>query len=321
MGENATIGLYNVITIILRCIHIIIIDFIYPLNMQDPTDKSDKPPFPQGEQPQPGSEKDMSPKPDYGVDSYKGCNKLSGRAAVITGADSGIGRAVALTFAREGADVIISYNESDQDATETQKAVQDSGKKAILFKGDIKDEKVCQSLIETCIKEFGKIDILVNNAAFQKAYESIEQITIEDWETQLRTNITAMFLLSKYALPKMKEGSSIINTASIQAYKPSPDLLAYATSKGAIVTFTKALSHEAIKKGIRVNAVAPGPVWTPLIAASFKEEKIQHFGEQSPLGRPAQPIELAPLYVFLASNDASAVIGQVYGATAGEFLI
>jgi NAD(P)-dependent dehydrogenase (short-subunit alcohol dehydrogenase family) len=287
----------------------------------DSKEGGENPPFSQGRQSQPGSEQDMNPKPDYGMDSYKGCNKLSGLSAVITGADSGIGRATALAFAREGADVVINYNESDDDAKESQKAVQDSGKKAVLFKGDITDEKICQSLIDICIKEFGKIDILVNNAAYQKYYESIEEITSEDWDKQFRTNIYSMFYLSKYALPKMKEGGSIINTASIQAYQPKANLLAYAATKGAIVTFSKALSQEAIKKGIRVNVVAPGPVWTPLIPASMPEENTKNFGENSPLGRPAQPVELSPLYVFLASKDASAVIGQVYGATAGEFLI
>jgi NAD(P)-dependent dehydrogenase (short-subunit alcohol dehydrogenase family) len=289
--------------------------------MSHPKQKAEKPPFPQKQQAQPGSENEMSPKPDYGEKSYRGYNKLKGKAAVITGADSGIGRAVALTFAREGADVIINYNESDKDADESLKAVAESGSKGYLFKGDITNEKVCESLIETCIREFGKIDILVNNAAYQKYYESIVDISSEDWDKQFKTNIYAMFYLSKYALPKLEKGGSIINTASIQGYKPKPNLLAYATTKGAIITFTKALSHEAIEKGIRVNAVAPGPVWTPLIPASMPEENIQHFGEHSPLGRPAQPIEIAPLYVFLASEDASAVIGQVYGATAGEFLM
>jgi NAD(P)-dependent dehydrogenase (short-subunit alcohol dehydrogenase family) len=288
---------------------------------QNPQEAGARPEFPQGQQSQPGSEKDMNPQPDYGLESYKGCNKLAGKSAVITGSDSGIGRAIALAYAREGADVIISYKDSDDDAKETQKAVEDSGKKGILFKGDITDENVCHQLIDKAMQAFGKLDILVNNAAYQKYYESIEEITTEEWDKQFKTNIYAMFYLSKYALSKMSEGGSIINTSSIQSYKPKANLLAYATTKGAITTFTKALSHEAIEKGIRVNAVAPGPVWTPLIPASMPDENVKHFGEQSPLGRPAQPVELSPLYVFLASKDASAVIGQIYGATAGEFLI
>ena len=289
--------------------------------VKDPKDKFEKPPLPQGEQSQPGSEKAMTPQPDFGEQSYKGCGKLKGKTAVITGADSGIGRAVALTFAREGADIVISYDQADEDAKKSLQAVAESGSKGLLVKGDIRDEKMCHTIIDRCIEEFGKIDILVNNAAYQKVYESITEIPTEEWDRIFKTNIYAMFYLSKYALPKLPKGGSIINTASIQGYQPSPTLLAYATTKGAIVTFSKALSQEAIEKGVRVNVVAPGPVWTPFIPASMPEEKIQHFGEKSPLGRPAQPIEIAPLYVFLASDEASAVIGQVYGATAGELLI
>lgn len=286
-----------------------------------PKDAGDKPPFPQRRQKQPGSQKEMNPQPDYGLKTYKGADRLVGKVAIITGSDSGIGRATALAFAREGANVVINFNESDEDAAETEKAVTDSGRKALLIKTDISQEENCKILIERTIKEFGRIDILVNNAAHQESYNSIEEIPSDEWDKTFRTNIYPMFYLSKAAIPHMNPGSVIINTASIQAYQPTSSLLAYATTKGAIVTFTKALSEEAIEKGIRVNAVAPGPVWTPLIPASFPDEKVQKFGSQSPMGRPAQPVELAHLYVFLASNDASYVTGQVYGATGGEFLI
>lgn len=280
-----------------------------------------QPPFPQKRQPQPGQEKDMKPKPDYGLESYEGSDKLLGKTAIITGADSGIGRATALAFAREGADVIINYNESDDDAKETLKAIETTDRKGILFKADIRDEVQCQNIVDRALQEFGKVDILINNAAFQESYNSILEIPSDEWDKTFKTNIYPMFYLCKAAIPHMPEGSTIINTASIQAYKPSSSLLAYATTKGAIVTFTKALSEEVIEKGIRVNAVAPGPVWTPLIPASFDDEKVQNFGKQAPMKRPAQPVEIAHVFVFLASQDSSYVTGQVYGATGGEFLL
>lgn len=288
---------------------------------QHPKKMGDQPPFPQKKQPQPGQEKDMKPKPDYGLKSYEGTDKLLGKTTIITGADSGIGRAVALAFAREGADVIINYNQSDDDAKETLKAIEETTtRKGILMKKDIRNEEQCQDMVARAVKEFGKVDILVNNAAFQESYKSILEIPSSDWDKTFKTNIYPMFYLAKAAIPHMPEGSTIINTASIQAYKPSSSLLAYATTKGAIVTFSKALSQEVVEKGIRVNAVAPGPVWTPLIPASFDDEKVQHFGEQVPMKRPAQPIEIAHLFVFLASEDSSFVTGQIYGATGGEFL-
>jgi NAD(P)-dependent dehydrogenase (short-subunit alcohol dehydrogenase family) len=290
-------------------------------HIQHPQRKGDKPPFPQKRQPQPGQEKDMNPKPDYGVDSYVGTGKLKDKTAIITGADSGIGRAVALAYAREGADVIINYNQSDDDAKETLQAIESADGKAILFKADIRDEVQCQNMVDRALQEFGKVDILINNAAFQESHNSILEITSDEIDKTFKTNIYPMFYLAKAALPHMKEGGSIINTASIQAYQPTSNLIAYATTKGAIVTFTKALSEEAIEKGIRVNAVAPGPVWTPLIPASMDDEVVQNFGKQVPMKRPAQPAELAPLYVFLASQDASYVTGQVYGITGGQPLI
>lgn len=291
------------------------------VTLDHPKEKGKKPPFPQKRQKQPGSEQDMNPQPDYGLETYVGSDKLLDKVSIITGADSGIGRATALAFAREGADVIINYNLSDKDAKQTLHAVQESGRKGLLVKGDITDEKTCQLLVTMALSEFGKLDIVINNAAYQESYKSILDIPSEEWDKTFRTNIYPMFYICKAAFPHLKPGSTIINTASIQAYQPSASLLAYATTKGAIVTFTKALSAEAIEKGIRVNAVAPGPVWTPLIPASFPDKKVQNFGKQAPIGRPAQPVELAPLYVFLASKDASFVTGQIYGATGGEFLI
>lgn len=290
------------------------------MQTQNPKQMGDQPPFPQKQQPQPGKEKDMNPRPDYGLKSYEGTDKLLDKVAIITGADSGIGRAVALAFAREGADVVINYNESDDDAKETEKAIKTTNRKGILLKNDIRGEIECQNIVDRALQEFGKIDILVNNAAYQESYKSILDIPSDELDKAFKTNIYPMFYLVKAALPHMKEDSTIINTTSIQAYKPSSSLIAYATTKGAIVTFTKALSREVIEKGIRVNAVAPGPVWTPLIPASFGDEKIQNFGKQVPMQRPAQPVELAHLYVFLASQDSSFVTGQVYGATGGEFI-
>ena len=285
--------------------------------MSNPQEQGPQPPFPEQRQQWPGVESEMQPKPDFGESSYRGHERLKGKAAVITGGDSGIGRAVALAYAREGADVLISYLSEHSDAEQTVDLVRKSGRAGIAMAGDISHEDHCSRIIEHALQEFGKIDILVNNAAYQQTYESIEKLPSSEWEYTFWTNIDAMYYLSKAALPKMPEGGAIINTASIQAYKPSPQLLAYATTKGAIVTFTKALAQEAIKKGIRVNAVAPGPVWTPLIPMSFEPEKVSQFGKDTPEGRPAQPKEMAPIYIFLASEESSYVIGEVIGATGG----
>lgn len=286
---------------------------------QDPKKQGPKPPFPEQRQQPPGLESRMDPKPDYGEDSYKGTGKLTGKAAIITGGDSGIGRAVALAFAREGADVLISYLEQEEsDAQETCRVVKDAGRKAVAVPGDISEERQCQLLVERARKEFGGLDILVNNAAYQMTHESIQEITSEEWDHTFRTNIYAMFYLCKAALPHMREGGAIINTASIQAYQPSAQLLHYATTKGAIVTFTKALSEEAIKQGVRVNAVAPGPVWTPLIPSTMPPEQSSNFGKQTPMQRPGQPAELAPAYVFLAAQDSSYITGEVIGVTGGK---
>lgn len=285
---------------------------------RDPKHLGDQPPFPEQKLPYPGLESDMEPRPDYGVETYTGSDLLKGRKAIITGGDSGIGRAVALAFAREGADVLISYLNEDSDASETVRVVEDAGQRAVAVPGDISDEAHCQSLVNQAVQEFGGLDILVNNAAYQMNRASIQDISAEEWDRTFRTNIYAMFYLCKAAMPHMRPGSAIINTASIQAYQPSSNLLDYASTKGAIVTFTKALATEALEHGIRVNCVAPGPVWTPLIPATLPAEQTANFGQQSPMGRPAQPAELAPIYVFLASQASSYIAGEVVGVTGGK---
>jgi NAD(P)-dependent dehydrogenase (short-subunit alcohol dehydrogenase family) len=285
---------------------------------ENPREAGAKPPFPQEGLEYPGLESEMTPRPDFGEHSYQGHNRLQGKAALITGADSGIGRAVALAFAREGADVLISYLNEDTDAEETARVVREAGRKAVLARGDISDEAHCRALVERAVAELGSLDILVNNAAYQMTREGIEQIPDGEWEHTFRTNIFAMYYLCKVAWPHLQPGSAIINTASIQAYQPSPQLLPYASTKGAIVTFSKALAEEGAQRGIRVNVVAPGPVWTPLIPATMPEEKAQEFGQDSPLGRPAQPAELAPIFVFLASAESSYITGEVVGVTGGK---
>jgi NAD(P)-dependent dehydrogenase (short-subunit alcohol dehydrogenase family) len=280
-----------------------------------------KPPFPDQKQPMPGSEEAMDPKPDYGEDSYKGSGKLKDKKAVITGGDSGIGRAVALAFAREGADVLISYFNEHEDADKTKKVVEDAGRKAILMPGDIKDAAHCRAIIDRAVKEFGRIDILVNNAAHQASFKDVEEISDEEWDVTFRTNIYAMFYLTKAAVPHMPKGSSIINTASINADTPSPQLLAYATTKGAIQNFTGGLAQLLAENEIRVNCVAPGPIWTPLIPSTMPEEKVKNFGKQVPMQRPGQPKEVAPAYVLLASEEASYMSGATIAVTGGKPLI
>ncbi len=287
-------------------------------SQQDPRKIGDPLPYPEQDQPWPGSEAKMTPQPDFGEQSYTGSGKLAGKVALITGADSGIGRAVALAFAREGADVLVSYLDEDEDAQVTAKVVTEAGRRAVLAPGDIQDEQHCVGLVDQAVREFGHLDILVNNAAFQNVVQSIQELTSEDWDRAFRTNIYAMFYLSKAALRVLPAGGTIINTTSIQAFQPSANLLHYATTKGAIVTFTKALAEEGIKSGVRVNAVAPGPVWTPLIPATMPAETYRTFGEDELLGRPGQPAELAPSYVFLASQDSSYITGQIIGVTGGS---
>jgi NAD(P)-dependent dehydrogenase (short-subunit alcohol dehydrogenase family) len=285
---------------------------------QDPKEMHPKPPFPEQEQEPLGLETEMEPRPDYGEESYRGSGKLEGKAAIITGGDSGIGRAVALAFAREGADVLISYLDEHSDAEETVRIVEKEGRRCIAVPGDIGEEGHCQQIVERAVQEFGKVDVLVNNAAYQDVIESIQDVTEGMLVRTYRSNIFAMFFLCKAAFPHMQPGGTVINTTSIQAYQPSPTLLPYSTTKGAILTFTKGLSDEAIKKGIRVNAVAPGPVWTPLIPMSFPGEEVAEFGKSTPMGRPGQPAELAPVYVFLASSDSSYITGECIGVTGGK---
>jgi NAD(P)-dependent dehydrogenase (short-subunit alcohol dehydrogenase family) len=252
-----------------------------------------KPPFPKQKQAMPGLTSKMEPVPDHGEKSYKGAGRLQGKKAVITGADSGIGRAVALAYAREGADVVIAYLSEHEDATETQRLVEESGCKAVLVAGDIQEAAQCRRIVETAIAELGGIDILVNNAAHQASFKEIGDISDEEWELTFKVNIHAMFYLAKAAVPHMKPGSAIINTASINSDAPNPTLLAYATTKGAIQNFTAGLAQLLADKGMRANAVAPGPVWTPLIPSTLPEDAVVNFGKQVPMKRPAQPAELA----------------------------
>lgn len=286
---------------------------------RDPRTQEPKPQFPQEKIPHPGSTDQMRPKPDHGEESYRGLGRLKDKVAVITGGDSGIGRAVAIAFAREGADVVItSLPEEDRDAAEAMNQVRQAGRKGLSLAGDLRDEAFCRQVIDRTFQEFGKLDILVNNAGFQMTHDSIEDFSSEEFDRTFKTNVYAMFWLSKAAVPRMKPGSTIINTSSIQAFDPSPNLLAYAPTKAAIANFSKALSKMVMKRGIRVNAVAPGPVWTPLIPSTMPEEKVKQFGGDTSFERAAQPVELAPVYVFLASNESRYVTGEVYGATGGQ---
>ena len=267
----------------------------------------------------PGTEAEMTPRADHGEESYRGRERLAGRVAVITGGDSGIGRAVAIAYAREGADILISYlnEQEDADARETARHVEAAGRRCVLVPGDIAEAAHCRAIIERAVNELGRIDILVNNAAFQRTYGSLEDIPDEEWSYTFRTNIEAMFHLAKAAVPHMRPGSSIINTTSIQSDKPSPMLLAYASTKGAVSNFTAGLAQMLGGKGIRVNAVAPGPIWTPLIPSTMPPEKVKSFGEDTPLGRAGQPKELAGIYVLLASEEGSYMTGGVYAVTGG----
>jgi len=285
----------------------------------DPRSAAAKPPFPPQEQPSQGSERDMRPRPDYGRDTYKGHDRLKDRIALVTGGDSGIGRAVALAFAREGADVAIVYREADGDADEAVQAIEESGRKALKVRADLSRDDECERIVAEVVAHFGRIDVLVNNAAAQgKAVERFEDLTADRVEYTFRTNIIAMFNLTRHAVAHMREGATVINVSSIQAYQPSAAILDYATTKGAIVTFTKGLSESLLERGIRVNAVAPGPVWTPIVVQSFDAQKNAEFGKNSPMGRPAQPAELAPAFVFLASDESRYVSGEVLGVTGGK---
>ncbi|NHT75207.1 SDR family oxidoreductase [Rhizobiaceae bacterium CRRU44] len=279
------------------------------------------PPHPEQQQAPPGLTRLMDPLPDHGEKTYKGNHLLEGKVALITGGDSGIGRAVAIAYAREGADIVISYLNEDEDAEETAKWVREAGRKCVVVRGDIQSEDHCISLVEKTVGELGRIDILVNNAAFQRTYADIADITAQEWDTTFRTNIYASFFLSKAAAPHMKPGSAIVNTTSIQSRQPSPQLLAYASTKGAISNFTAGLAEMLAEKGIRVNAVAPGPIWTPLIPSTMPAEKAAEFGKQTLLGRAGQPAELAGAYVLLASDLGSYMTGAVVPVTGGEIMI
>lgn len=284
----------------------------------DPRHQHAKPPFDQPLQSHPGSEAAMDPQADHGEKSYVGSGKLIDATVLITGADSGIGRAVAIACAREGANVAFGYLQEDADAKETAHWIEEAGRNSLSVRGDLQDPDVCRQLVRKAFEKWGRLDVLINNAAYQMAQTRLEDFTFEQIERTYRTNILAMYVLCQAAVPLMKPGSCIINTASIQAYEPSPELLDYAPTKAAIVNFTKALSKLVIKQGIRVNAVAPGPVWTPLIPSTMKSEKVENFGDNTLFDRPAQPAELAPLYVWLASPQASYITGEVYGATGGR---
>ncbi|MEU8076800.1 glucose 1-dehydrogenase [Catellatospora citrea] len=260
----------------------------------------------------------MRRKPDHGEDSYRGSGRLAGKKAVITGGDSGIGRAVAIAFAREGADVLISYLNEHDDATDTAKLVEDAGRRAVLVAGDLADRAHCIAVIDKAVEEFGTIDVLVNNAAYQMTHETVEEISDDEWQHTFDVNITAMFRLVQAALPHLGEQASIINTSSINADKPRPTLLPYATTKGAIANLTAGLAQLLGERGIRVNAVAPGPIWTPLIPSTMPPEQVEKFGKDTPLGRPGEPKEVAPAFVLLASDEASYISGALIPVTGGK---
>jgi NAD(P)-dependent dehydrogenase (short-subunit alcohol dehydrogenase family) len=287
--------------------------------MQDPSKQYPAPTFEQQQQAGPGLAQNMDPQPDHGEKTYRGTGRLQGRKAVITGADSGIGRAVAIAFAREGADLVLSYLPAEEaDARQVIELVEQAGRKAVALPGDLSDQAYCRRLIAGAVEQLGGIDILVNVAGKQQYVEDIADLTLEQFDETMKTNIYAMFWLCKAALENMPAGSSIINTASMEAYKPSPILLDYATTKGAINTFSKSLAQQLAPKGIRVNAVAPGPIWTPLQTAGGQPPaKLTEFGSTSPMGRPGQPAELAPAYVFLASAESSYVNGDTLVVSGG----
>ena len=288
--------------------------------LRDPRSLYKKPPFERQSQPWPGLASKMNPPPDHGEESYRGTGRLKGRKALITGGDSGIGRAAAIAFAREGADVAIVYLPAEEeDAQQVKRLIADAKRKSLLLPGDIRDEGFCKRIVDDTVKEFGGIDLLVCNAGRQQSSDSIMDITTENFDWTFKTNVYAMFWITKAALPHMPAGASIINTASVNSYDPSENLLDYAASKAAIANFTKGLAKQMAKRGIRVNAVAPGPFWTPLqVSGGQTQEKLEKFGSDTPMGRPGQPAEIAPVYVDLAAAESSYVTGQVFGASGGR---
>jgi NAD(P)-dependent dehydrogenase (short-subunit alcohol dehydrogenase family) len=277
-----------------------------------------RPPFAKQPQDPPGMTRDMVPQPDHGEDTYVGSDRLKDMRAIITGGDSGIGRAVAIAYAREGADLVISYLDEDEDARETQRLVEEAGRKAVLAPGDIQSSRHCREIVERALEELGGLDILVNNAAHQASFDDIDEISPEEWERTFRVNVHAPFHLTRAAVPHMRPGSAIINTASINSDTPNPSLLAYATTKGAILNLTAGLAQLLAPKGIRVNAVAPGPIWTPLIPSTLPEDKVRDFGKQVPMQRPGQPAELQTAYVMLAEPGSSYVSGATIAVTGGK---
>ncbi|MEX3633624.1 glucose 1-dehydrogenase [Paraburkholderia sp. BR14320] len=280
------------------------------------------PPFPKQQQEQtPGRTAGMNPQPDHGEKTYEGSGRLAGKAAIVTGGDSGIGRAVAIAFAREGADVLIAYLDEEDDARETARWVEDAGRKAVLVGGDIRDREHCDAIVDKAIEAFGRLDVVVNNAAYQMSYPSLDAISDEEWDKTFDTNIGAMFRITRAAVRHMKPGGAIINTSSINADHPNPGLIAYATTKGAIQNFTGGLAQLLAEKGIRANCVAPGPIWTPLIPSTMPPDKVEQFGKQVPMKRPGQPAELAAAYVMLASDEASYISGATIAVTGGAPII
>jgi NAD(P)-dependent dehydrogenase (short-subunit alcohol dehydrogenase family) len=279
------------------------------------------PPFPEQSQPIPGHTRKMSPPPDHGEQTYLGSGRLAGKAAIITGGDSGIGRAVAIAFAREGADVLIAYLNEEEDAQDTARLVEDASRKAVLVGGDVADPAHCRAIVERALDAFGRIDVLVNNAAFQMTHGSLDEITDEEWDRTFAVNIGAMFRITRAAVPHMPPGSSIINTASVNVDQPRPTLIAYAATKAAIQNFSAGLAQLLADKGIRANCVAPGPIWTPLIPSTMPPEQVKSFGSSVPMKRPGQPAELAPVYVLLASDEASYISGATVAVTGGKPVI
>ena len=288
----------------------------------DPRERFAKPPFPQEKQGASGSSNKLTPPADYGEESYQGHDRLSGRSALITGGDSGIGRAVALCFAKEGADIVFTYLEGDageeNDAQETVRLVKNTGRRVVAVAGDIRKKAFCEQLVRQTKEEYGRLDILVNNAAFQRTYDKLTDVPEDEFDRTFRTNVYGTFFLTQAALTEMKPGGVVINTCSIEAYDPKGQLAPYASTKAALVSLTKSFAKECIEQGIRVNGVAPGPVWTPLIPATMPKEQVQNFGRSSLFERPAQPVEQAAVFVFLASGDASYITGEIYGATGGK---